>query len=123
MALTICEKRQRILDATGHTLVTGGPGSGKTTIAIIKALRRIEAGLRDGQTVLFLSFSRAAVARITEASKREISKEQGKRFSVQTFHSFFWEILRTHGYLLGAPKRLTLLAPHDERALSNGIDP
>lgn len=121
MTLRICEKRRQILDATGHTLVTGGPGSGKTTIALLKALHRIEGGLQDGQSILFLSFSHAAVSRIVEAAKREIPTQR-KLLNIQTFHSFFWEILRTHGYLLGAPKRLRLLAPHDERAMSDGIE-
>ena len=64
MALVICAQRQSILDEAGPILVTGGPGCGKTTIALAKAQRVIEAGLKPGQTVLFLSFSRAAVARV-----------------------------------------------------------
>lgn len=74
-----------------------------------------------GQEVLFLSFSRAAVARIAEASKVEIPKDKLQHLSVQTFHSFCWELVRGHGYLLGAPKRLQLLLPHDEKALSGGL--
>ena len=120
--MKICNKRQQILDAEVHTLVTGGPGSGKTTIAILKALQRINVGLNNGQTVLFLSFSRSAVARIMEAVKDKIPSSQQKLLIIQTFHSFFWEIIRAHGYLLGAPKHLTLLPPHDEKALSAGIE-
>ena len=37
MELVICAKRQSILDAPGPVLVTGEPGSGKTTIALAKA--------------------------------------------------------------------------------------
>lgn len=122
MPLKICEKRQRILNSTGHTLVTGGPGSGKTTIAILKALRRIEAGLSDGQSVLFLSFSRAAVSRILETARKEIPEGFQHLLVIQTFHSFYWEVLRAHAYLLGVRKRLTLLAPHDEKALSDGVE-
>lgn len=48
-----------ILAAAGHLLVTGGPGSGKTTIALLKAQKRIP-NLKPGQEILFLSFSRAA---------------------------------------------------------------
>lgn len=118
--LDLCPKRQRILREQGHVLVTGGPGSGKTTIALLKALRRIEAGLAKSQAVLFLSFSRAAVARVAEAAREQIPGSDQGTLAIQTFHSFFWEILRTHAYLLGAPKKLTLLAPHDERALSAG---
>jgi len=99
----------------------GGPGCGKTTIAIEKALVRIDHGLGIGQEILFLSFSRAAVARIVEASKAETPSQKLKFLSVQTFHSFCWALLRAHGYLLGAPKVLQLLLPHDEKALSGGL--
>jgi DNA helicase-2/ATP-dependent DNA helicase PcrA len=120
MNFIICKDRQRILDATGHILVTGGPGSGKTAIALAKAKKRIESGLLDGQSVLFLSFSRAAVGRVLEASKIQLPRETRTHLSIQTFHSFFWEILRTYGYLLGAPKKFRILLPHDERALRDG---
>ena len=117
------DKRQEVLDAQEHVLVLGGPGSGKTTIALRKAVRRIEEGLLPGQSVLFLSFSRAAVVRIAQASKAGVPKEKRGQLSIQTFHSFCWEILRTHGYLLGTPKKLQILLPHDEKALSGGIKP
>lgn len=119
--IEICAVRQQLLDCEGHALVMGGPGSGKTTIALKKAVKRIEDGLTPGQSVIFLSFSRAAVARIAEASKTEAAKDQRTLLNIQTFHSFFWELLRSHAYLLGTPKRLQILLPHDERALSNGI--
>lgn len=122
MELVICDQRQKVLDALGHVLVTGGPGSGKTTIALAKAQRAIESGLATGQTVLFLSFSRAAVSRVIEASKTQLSKEQQNKLSIQTFHSFFWEILKAYGYLLGAPERLRLLLPHDEAALRHPVE-
>jgi DNA helicase-2/ATP-dependent DNA helicase PcrA len=122
MELVICQQRQSILDATGPVLVTGGPGSGKTTIALLKAKRTIEAGLTAGQSVLFLSFSRAAVARVVEASKAQLPKSLLGRLSIQTFHSFFWEILKAYGYLLGAPRRLTLLLPQDETAMRHQFE-
>lgn len=65
--LEICQLRQSLLDCSGHALVIGGPGSGKTTIALKKAVTRIASGMDDWQSVLFLSFSRAAVARVGEA--------------------------------------------------------
>ena len=119
--LQICPRRQQLLNCRGHALVLGGPGSGKTTIALKKAVTRIREGLAPGQTVTFLSFSRAAVARIAEASRIEAEKHQRSLLNVQTFHSFFWELLRPHAYLLGTPKKVQILLPHDERALSNGI--
>ena len=114
------EKRSAILQATGHCLVLGGPGSGKTTLALEKAESVLDQ-LQPGQRVLFLSFSRAAVARILEASRKIIRSGLKSSFSIQTFHSFCWEILQTHGYLLGAPRHLSILLPHDEKALNGGI--
>lgn len=122
MPLLICPQRQSVLDAAGPVLVTGGPGSGKTTIALAKAQRVIEAGLKPGQSVLFLSFSRAAVARVIEASKTQLPKALQSKLSIQTFHSFFWEILKAYGYLLGAPRTLRLLLPHDEAALRHPFE-
>ena len=120
MTLLIDADRERILAASGHLLVTGGPGCGKTTIALHKALLRIEAGLEPGQKVLFLSFSRAAVTRIVNAARRDLPREARKNLEIQTFHSFFWQFVRGHGYLLGAPKPIRLLTPQDERMLRHG---
>lgn len=120
MTLAEFEKRSKILSTDGHVLVLGGPGSGKTTIALQKAAHKIEHNILAGQSVLFLSFSRAAVARLAEASKEGMSRSTRKQIDMHTFHSFCWEIIKSHGYLLGAPKKLKVLLPHDEKSLSGG---
>ena len=82
----------------------------------------MRSGLRPGQAILFLSLSKAAVARIMVVSKTEVDKDKKNQLQIQTFHSFFWEILRSHGYLLGSPKkRLEVLLPYDEKAVSGGL--
>jgi DNA helicase II / ATP-dependent DNA helicase PcrA len=107
--------QQNILETDGHLLVSGGPGSGKTTIAILKAAR-LSSALRPAQSILFLSFARATVARILEAidEEKEISKEEKDRIDVDTYHAFFWRVLKSHGYLLGLPRRLLLMTPPNE---------
>lgn len=120
MSFVTSSECARILGASGHVLVTGGPGCGKTTVALRKALLRIEAGLLTGQKVLFLSFSRAAVARIMQSARKDLPKASLQYLDIQTFHSFCWQVIRGHGYLLGAPSVIRLLPPHDERALRNG---
>ncbi|WP_447904422.1 UvrD-helicase domain-containing protein [Stenotrophomonas geniculata] len=116
-----CQKRQEILDASGHCLVLGGPGSGKTTLALKKALRHVSSGLLPGRSVLFLSFSRAAVARVTDAAKAELAGVDSKAFAIQTFHSFFWQILQSHGYLMGCPRDVSIIPSHEEAAMRGGI--
>ena len=116
-----CALCESVMACEGHALVIGGPGSGKTTLALRKAVKRIRDGLLPGQSALFLSFSRAAVARILDASKLESSKAEQAQLSIQTFHSFFWDVLKAHAYLLGAPHKLSILLPQDEKAMSGGL--
>ncbi|MCO5399750.1 UvrD-helicase domain-containing protein [Ralstonia soli] len=116
------DPREHVMACKGHALVIGGPGSGKTTLALKKALARIREGVVPGQTVLFLSFSRAAVTRVLDAAKVVVPRSELSLLSVQTFHSFFWELLKAHAYLTGAPRKLAILLPQDEKALSGGID-
>ncbi len=114
-------EHQQILDAETHVLVTGGPGSGKTTTALRKAIKYIEdKKLKDGQRILFLSFSRSAILRVEETMDGVVDKQYHSLISNQTFHSFFWEILKTHGYLLGAPYRLKVIPSHEEETLLLG---
>jgi len=123
VSLKICEKRQSILDAVGHCLVLGGPGSGKTTLALLKALRKVDQKVRPGQSILFLSFSRSAVARIAGAAKKDLPIDSRHVLSIQTFHSFFWQILQGHGYLVGAPRPLRIVQSHEETSLRAGLKP
>jgi len=111
--LEICEKRQTILDQDGHTLVTGGPGSGKTTIALLKAQRSIQA-LAAGQQVLFLSFSRAAVYQVVKKSEALLKTSDRARIQVQTYHAFCLEVLESHGRLLNG-RACAFIFPGEER--------
>ena len=112
MAFTICEKRQSVIDEQGHTLVIGGPGSGKTTLALLKSKGILDT-LAPGQSILFLSFSRAAVQQILKRCREILTKEEIKRIDVRTYHSFCWDILHCHGRLLGGLP-LKMMAPSEE---------
>lgn len=112
MAFTICEKRQSVIDEQGHALVIGGPGSGKTTLALLKSKVILDT-LAPGQSILFLSFSRAAVQQILKRCREILTKEEMKRIDVRTYHSFCWDILHCHGRLLGG-RPLKMMAPSEE---------
>ena len=112
MAFTICKTRQSIIEEQGHALVIGGPGSGKTTLALLKSKGILET-LASGQSILFLSFSRAAVQQILKRCKEILTREEMKRIDVRTYHSFCWDILHCHGRLLGG-RPLKMMTPSEE---------
>jgi DNA helicase II / ATP-dependent DNA helicase PcrA len=118
----ICPQRQALLDSDGHLLVLGGPGSGKTAIALVKSGHEIEKGhLASGQKVLFLSFARATIGRVLQESKIRIGPGIRSQLEITTYHAFAWGILRSHGYLLTGHKRTRLLTPPGAAARLAGI--
>jgi DNA helicase-2/ATP-dependent DNA helicase PcrA len=119
----LSDRKKEILAHAGHLLVHGGPGSGKTTISIIKAELLVSESLRPGQKVLFLSFARATVARVLEAlSEHSVNKAATRTcVAVDTYHAFFWRILKTHGYLLGLPRKIGVLTPAGQAVALSGI--
>ncbi|GLL05131.1 UvrD-helicase domain-containing protein [Dactylosporangium matsuzakiense] len=114
------EPRQKILAAEGHLLIEGGPGCGKTTVALLKARNRLDS-LEPEQRVLFLSFSRAAVRQIADRMQGLLTRAARRQLEVRTFHSFFLELVRAHGPLLnGHPS--AMITPERERQLKADFD-
>lgn len=116
------DKRTSILSEERNILIMGGPGSGKTTIALFKAKEIVEkSSLKPGQKVLFLSFARATISRVEEQAGSLISKETKAVIEINTYHGFIWSILKKHGYLL-TNLPLKLLPPHEAASKLAGVE-
>lgn len=117
-------EKERLLVTSGNILALGGPGSGKTYIALRKADHEIRSGkLLRGQHILFLSFARATIARVAQQAGKLISNTEKQALEINTYHGFAWKLLRSHGYLLKADKPIRLLPPPDAASLLAELDP
>jgi DNA helicase-2/ATP-dependent DNA helicase PcrA len=113
----------RLLETDGHILALGGPGSGKTYIALLKADRIIaEGGLLPSQRVLFLSFARATIARVAQQAGKLLSQSERRGLEINTYHGFAWRILQSHAYLLNATQKIRVIPPPEAAARLATID-
>lgn len=96
-------EQQQVVDTeTELTVVLGGAGVGKTTSALAAAHGHLvrAAKAKPQERVLFLSFSRASVARIASRT-HEILGRYSDRVDIMTFHSLAFSIVRRFGGLVG----------------------
>ena len=115
--IELSESRKALLATTGNAIVLGGPGSGKTTIALLKANQEIRSGaLKPGQRILFLSFARATVARVAQHAETLLSTKDFLSLEINTYHGFTWNLLRSHGYLMRHGRAINLLPPPEAAA-------
>lgn len=100
-----------------RVLVTGGPGSGKTAVALLKARRVLEAEPAGSQRrVLFLSLTRSATAEVAGRVPHLLSGRLGERIEMATFHSFALNVLdgfRRYGG--GGTAPVTLITEAEEK--------
>lgn len=104
------EQRRIIETDEPFTVVLGGAGTGKTTCASAAARRYLEHSSRnDRDRVLFLSFSRSSVSRITDRSQ-DILSSCAPRVEITTFHALAWSIVSRFGSIVGH-RNPTLASP------------
>lgn len=109
-------QREAVTHGEGPLLVIAGPGSGKTFVLTQRVRFLTEERGVAPQSVLVLTFSRAA-AREMEERYRKLCGRERTGVSFGTFHAFFFRILRTaYGYQADQ-----VIGEEEQRALVSAV--
>lgn len=101
-----------------RVLILGGPGTGKTAVALLMA-RRILEEEPPGSTrrILFLTFSRAATSELLLRAPDVLAGEIGRRIDIVTFHSFAMAMLNAWRRFAGGTSELLAIVTREEQRL------
>ena len=116
----------RVLDHdAGPLRVVGGPGTGKTTLLVAAAARRIRAGAEPGR-VLLLVGSRRAAGELRARLTRLVHGDGGVRTTreplVRTVHSYAFGVLRLHAARNGDPPPRLLASAEQDAVVRDLLD-
>ncbi|MFC8193436.1 ATP-dependent helicase [Cellulomonas sp. NPDC057328] len=97
-------------------LVTGAPGTGRTTVALEAAAAAVEAGLAPDD-VLVLAASRRAAGDLRDRLAVRLGRTSGRPL-VQTPAAVAFAVLRARAGALGEPPPVLVSGPEQDRALA-----
>ena len=111
--------QQSAVELRGKPLIlSGGPGSGKTTVLIEAAISRINSG-QDPNSILLLTFGRERASELRDAIALQTSQTMLEPLA-RTFHALAHSILKAEGH-----NPILLSGPEQEgwiRQLVDGVD-
>lgn len=110
------DEQRAVIEADDSALVVAGPGRGKTVTAIAAA-RAWLARTSGSTTVLFTSFSNAAVRRIAAAAGIDPSGLE-RRVQFRTIHGLAMEVLANYGRYTGLRRPARPLDGTEERLIA-----
>lgn len=113
---------QRVAYETNEArvLVVGGPGTGKTLVAVLAARRVVEQSTDSGRA-LFLTFSRSATSELSRRAGGLLKGKVGEKVEVATFHGFAVGVLDAYRRYIGGPIEPVVIATQEEVSL--GVAP
>ncbi len=109
------EQKQAAEDPSPRVLVTGGPGTGKTTVLLGRAVHLVESG-EPPESIVLLTFSFRGWKEM-EARLREAVGRVSRDLWVGNFHHIALRIVARFGDLVGLPREFSLALPSQQEEL------
>lgn len=107
----------RVVRHRGPLLVTGAPGSGRTTTALAVVADRLAGGELEPADALLLAPTRRAAARLRDALAGHVRRTTGAPV-VRTPSSLAFSVLRARAALLGEPAPTLISGPEQDLVLA-----
>lgn len=106
----------------GSYLILAPPGTGKTEVVAQRIVRLLAQSTGASFRTLALTFNNRAAAAMRKRV-RERLRDDTWRATIETYHSFYLDILRHYGHLIGVPPEVTVYDTVDSRihALRQGL--
>ncbi len=99
----------------GQMLILAGPGSGKTRVITGRIRYLIEEKGVSPQQILTITFTKSAALQMKRRAIEECNAARQSVFG--TFHSFFYQILRTSGYYQG----FSFISPYQQQKIIKSL--
>lgn len=101
------EQQEAATTLNGCLLIVAVAGSGKTTVLINRAVNLIESGV-DPKRILMITFTRYAAKNMMNRAKTVAERDCSGLYT-STFHSFYLDMLRRYGKLIGMDPNFVIL--------------
>lgn len=109
------EQKEAVKTVDGRLLILAGAGSGKTSVLTRRMAYLISHCNVAPESILGLTFTNKAAEEMRHRVAALLSKDQAKKITICTFHSFCMKILREEIHHLGFTSKFTL---YDEKDLT-----
>lgn len=122
-AVVLTEEQEAVVSLRdGSYLVLAPPGTGKTEVIAQRIVRLLSESSGASFRALALTFNNRAAAAMRRRV-RERLRDNVWRATIETYHSFYLDILRHYGHLIGVPPEVTVYDTTDSKlhALSQGL--
>ncbi len=92
------EKQRQAIESVGRvTIVTAGPGTGKTGTLAAHILHLIRVRRVKPSSIAAVTFTGQAAKELRERIESQLGKATARRLTIGTFHSIAWKILTDSG--------------------------
>ncbi len=120
----LTSQQQRAVQTVDRPLVIlAGPGAGKTRTLTARIAYLLQARGVAPESVLAITFTNKAAQEMRERLQALVGRAQAERLTIQTFHAFGAQLLRTYGARLGLPEHFVIVDDAGRENLLQGVSP